>query len=148
MEKLKNPEWFKKRINNKPKIREILIKNVPYWKTLSLELEAVGDGEARFVGTYKPELSQMNILHGGVLASLIDSSCACAAYSTVHPEGYITTIDLQVNYLNPVKGGTIGAYAHCIKSGKTICFCEAAVYNEKNEIVCSGSSQLLKIIER
>lgn len=145
MEKCGKPQWFKKQIKDNPAIRDILIKNVPYWKTIEISLEAVGEGEALFRGTYDPKLSQMNTLHGGVLASLIDSSCASAAYSTVFPDGYITTIDLQVNYLNPVKQRTIFAFARCIKSGQRICFCEATIYNEQNEIVCSGSSQLLKL---
>ena len=54
------------------------------------------------------------MVHGGVIASLIDSSCACAAFSLIYPNGYVTTIDLQVEFLIPVSKGRLLAKAKCI----------------------------------
>ena len=50
----------------------------------------------------REELTQNGMIHGGVLASLIDSTCACAAFSLILPNGYATTIDLQVEFLKSV----------------------------------------------
>jgi uncharacterized protein (TIGR00369 family) len=91
------------------------------------------------------ELTQNGMVHGGVLASMLDSACACAALSLIYPHGYITTIDLQVAYLKPVAKGTLTAKAECIRNGKNISFSEAKIYNERGEIICTGSSQLLKV---
>lgn len=71
------------------------------------------------------------MIHGGVLASLVDSSCACAAYSLIFPEDYITSINLQVEFLKSVSSGCLRAKAKCIESGKTIFFCKAKVWNEE-----------------
>ena len=83
--------------------------------------------------------------HSGVLASLIDSSCACATISLIYPDGYITTIDLQVEFLKLVSKGRLLSRAKCIKSGKNISFCKAKVWNSNGELICTGSSQLLRI---
>ena len=85
------------------------------------------------------------MIHGGVLASLIDSTCACAAFSLILPHGYATTIDLQVQFLKPVSNGRLKAKAKCVKSGKNIFFCKAKIWDENGELICTGSSQLLRI---
>ncbi len=91
------------------------------------------------------ELTQNGMIHGGVLASLIDSTCACAAFSLILPNGYAAAIDLQVEFLKPVFIGRLKAIAKCIKSGKNIFFCKAKVWDEKGNLICTGNSQLLRV---
>jgi uncharacterized protein (TIGR00369 family) len=124
---------------------EILYKRIPFYKTLGLRLEELGDGHAIFKLDLRKELTQNGIIHGGVLASLIDSACACAALSLTYPKAFVTTIDLQIAYLKPVSKGTLTAKAECIKSGKTIFFCEAKIFNDEGDLICKGSSQLVRI---
>jgi len=93
----------------------------------------------------REELTQNGMIHGGVLASMIDSTCACAAFSLIYPKGWVTTIDLQVSYLKPVSKGTLTAKADCLRSGKNVSFCESKIYNEKGELICIGTSQLLRV---
>ncbi len=126
-------------------IKALIIKSVPYYKTLGLDLQDIGDGRADFELVIRKELTQNGMVHGGALASLIDSACACAAVSAIFPNGYVTSIDLQVSYLKPVSKGTLTAKAECIKSGKNICFCEAKIWNDQGELVCTGSSQLMRV---
>ena len=126
-------------------LKKFLYKKIPYYSTLGLELQEIGNGIAVFEILMREELTQNGMVHGGVLASLVDSSCACAAFSLIFPEGYITTINLQVEFLKPVSNGRLKAKAKCIKSGKNIFFCKAKVWNEDNELICTGSSQVLRI---
>jgi len=126
-------------------LKNFLYKRIPYYSTLGLELQEIGNGIAIFEILMREELSQNGMIHGGVLASLVDSSCACAAFSLIFPEGYITTIDLQVEFLKPVSSGRLRAKGKCIKSGKSIFFCKAKVWNEDGELICTGSSQVLRI---
>jgi uncharacterized protein (TIGR00369 family) len=126
-------------------IKEMLMKRIPYYKTLGFKLIEIKDGKAIFELELRKELTQNGMVHGGVLASMLDSACACAALSLIYPHGYITTIDLQVAYLKPVAKGTLTAKAECIRNGKNISFSEAKIYNERGEIICTGSSQLLKV---
>ncbi|HEC38687.1 hypothetical protein LCGC14_1044860 [marine sediment metagenome] len=126
-------------------LKKILYKRIPYYSTLGLELQEIGNGKASFALPLREELMQNGKVHGGVLASLIDSSCACAAISLIYPDGYITTIDLQVEFLKPVSKGRLLCRAKCIKSGKNISFCKAKVWNSDGELICTGSSQLLRI---
>ena len=126
-------------------IKDSLIKHIPFYSTLGFRLIEIKDGHAHFEIDLREELTQNGMVHGGVLASMIDSTCACAAYSLIYPKGWVTTIDLQVSYLKPVSKGTLTAKAECLRSGKNISFCESKIYNEKGELICIGTSQLLRV---
>lgn len=126
-------------------LREMLIARVPFWRTLGLELRSVSREGVVFEGEYRDDLSQGGVLHGGVLASLIDSACACAAIAYTYPEAYATTIDLQVSYARAIGGGRLRAVGTCVRSGGRVLFCEAKVWNEADELVGLGTSQLLRI---
>ena len=121
---------------------------VPFWKTLGLELVEANEGMAKFEVTFDPKHDQNGIMHGGVLASLIDSACAVAAISKIYPDAYATSINLNIAYLKPVSQGKLRATGECIRAGKTVMFCEAKVWNEAGELVCTGSSQLARIASK
>jgi uncharacterized protein (TIGR00369 family) len=126
-------------------IKKHLYSRIPFYTTLGLEILEIGEGRASFEININQNLTQNGMVHGGVIASLIDSSCACAAFSLIYPNGYITTIDLQVEFLKPVSNGKLLGKAKCIKAGKNIFFCKAKVWDEKNNLISTGSSQLLRI---
>ena len=128
-----------------PALQNFMTSMVPYWQTLGLELKEIAPGKAVFEATVRPGLLQNKVLHGGVLASIADSACAVAAISLVFPASYATTINLQVSYLKPVTEGRFPAEGKCIKAGRNVLFCEAAVFDEKQVLVCTAASQLLKV---
>ena len=128
-------------------IIKFLYEKIPFYSTLGFELQEIADGRAIFEIEIREELTQNGIIHGGVLASLVDSTCGCAALSLTLPNAYITTIDLQVEFLKPVAKGRLIAIAKCIKSGKNIFFCKAKIWDEEKRLICTGSSQLLRIEE-
>jgi uncharacterized protein (TIGR00369 family) len=132
-------------INSMEDLKTHLYSRIPFYSTLGLELLEIGNGRASFEISIHQELTQNGNLHGGVIASLIDSACACAAISIIYPDGYITTIDLQVEFLKPVSKGKLIGKAKCIKAGKNIFFCKAKVWDENNNLISTGSSQLLRI---
>ena len=126
-------------------LKQFMTQAVPYWRTLGFELKEVSPGRAVFEAESRPELMQNAVVHGGVLASIADSACAVAGISQVFPANYATTINLQIAYLKPLVQGKFRAEGKCVKAGKTILFCEAAVCDEENTIICTATSQLMVI---
>ncbi len=129
-------------------IQQFMTRAVPYWQTLGFTLKEVRPGKAMFEGAVHAGLMQNQMLHGGVLASIVDSACAVAAISLVFPVHYAVTINLQVSYLRPVLEGRFRAEGKCIKAGKKVLFCEAAVYDNRDELVCTAVSQLLAVAQK
>jgi uncharacterized protein (TIGR00369 family) len=124
---------------------EEMRRRVPYWATLGLELLEVAEGRAAMAVTFRPDHLQNGVMHGGVIASLVDSACACAALSRIYPDAYATTVNLQVAYLKPVTAGRITARAECLRAGRRIVFTEARVYDEAGDVVATGTSQLVRL---
>jgi uncharacterized protein (TIGR00369 family) len=120
-------------------------RRVPYWATLGLELLEVGEGRAVMAVNFRPDHLQNGVMHGGVVASLLDSACACAALSRIYPDAYATSVNLQVTYLKSVTGGRLTVRAECLRAGRRILFTEARVTDGAGELVATGTSQLVRI---
>ena len=108
-----------------PRHVERLIKAVntsPYYHLLGLRLREVDTGRARMELTLTPDhLQHFGVVHGGALATMIDSSTAWALYYSVSDEDAgLTSIDLKVNYLAPALGGLLHVEAKEIKLGRTV----------------------------
>lgn len=129
-------------------LRQFMTQGVPYWRKLGLELKEVAPGRAVFEADAHPDLLQNGVVHGGALASIADSACAVAGISQVFPANYATTVNLQVAYLKPLVEGRFRAEGKCIKAGKSILFCEAVVFDAKNQVICTATSQLMVIPRR
>ena len=84
----------------------------PLDDALGIKLEQIEPGEVTV--TLDPQqihCNPMGVLHGGMAATLFDSSLGCAVQSLL-PPGYIApTMQLQVNYVRPVT----------VQTGKIFC---------------------------
>jgi uncharacterized protein (TIGR00369 family) len=142
LQKLNDPQ---KNDLRKDDLRKFMVRAVPFWQTLGLELMEIEPGRAVFEANVGQPLMQNGVVHGGVLASIADSACAVASIAHVYPANYATTINLQVSYLRPVTQGRFRAVGRCLRAGKKVLFCEAHVFDQEENLVCTATSQLLVI---
>ena len=76
---------------------------VPFAKLLGIELEDVAPGTATLGFDIRDDLKQNNgVVHGGAIASLIDTATAFAIISLLPPDEQATTADLTISYLRPL----------------------------------------------
>jgi uncharacterized protein (TIGR00369 family) len=85
------------------------------------------------------------MVHGGVCASLVDASVFWAVYAGFAEAVGLTTVDLRLNYLAPVKAGKLIGKGRSIKTGKSICLGEATVEDDKGRLISHGTSTLMVI---
>ena len=79
----------------------------PVAEALGLSIVEVEEG--RVVFALDPEewmYNPIGSVHGGVLATLLDSCMGCAVHTTLPPGVGYTTTDLQVRYLRAVRNTT------------------------------------------
>src|SRR5205823_14719222 len=80
---------------------------VPFARLLGIELENIASGTATLAVTVRKELTQnQGVVHGGAIASLIDTATALAIISLLPPKEKVTTVDLAISYLRPAIGGS------------------------------------------
>ena len=89
------------------------------------------------------------VLHGGVLAALIDTT-GCGAVLAGHDFALgsrISTVDLTVQYLRPATGGVV-AEGRCTRRGRSINFADVVVRTDDGKDVARGIVTLMVSGER
>jgi acyl-CoA thioesterase len=93
--------------------------SVAYAKFLGLELCEISGGEVTVCLDVRGELKQnRGVVHGGAIASLIDTASAFAILTTIDENEKVTTTDLTIHYLRPITGGRMLAKARIIRGGR------------------------------
>ncbi|MGE0369101.1 MAG: PaaI family thioesterase [Candidatus Dadabacteria bacterium] len=113
---------------------DFYIKNfprVPFWEHLGIEIAEVKPGYARLVmDTHENLTNPYGYTHGGVLSTLADSAAAVALVHGLDLEDKrLMTVELKINYLNPVVGGVIEAKARALREGRIVPV-DVDIYNE------------------
>jgi uncharacterized protein (TIGR00369 family) len=60
------------------------------------------------------------VVHGGVLAALADTAGGLATYMAVPRGTRVATIEMKINYLEAVEGGSVTAKAVVVRIGRHI----------------------------
>jgi uncharacterized protein (TIGR00369 family) len=95
---------------------------------LGAEVERADDGSARIRFEAREEhLNPAGTLHGGVLATLVDTAMGTAVRSTVEDDDVPATSQLTVTYLRPGRPGTVEVTARVRTRGEHLTVCEADV---------------------
>lgn len=121
---------------------EEYFETMPFLELLGIEEAIVEDGTAEFHVPYDDDITNHTVVHGGVMATLVDATVAGAIHSDAEAtleEVEPLTIDMDVNYHAPVTEGEIVARAELIDRGRTIAVGEAEVYND-GDLVVSGKA--------
>lgn len=119
---------------------------VPFLKLLGIEVESVGPGIATLVVSVRPELMRNdNIVHGGVMASLIDSAFAFAIIPILDDGERTVTVDLTIHYLRPLSNGTAKAVARVVRAGRRVITVSAELFDENDKLAATALSTYLRI---
>ena len=120
-----------------------VISAIPFTKHLAMEFVEGGEGFARIRMRYQDENSTAGkALHGGALASLIDTTGAMAAWTTAQiatPKYFGSTVGVNVNYLSGAIGEDVFAEGRVLKRGKEIIYADVRVTNEAGKLLAQGT---------
>ncbi len=124
---------------------ERAIEAVPYARLLGIELEQVVSGEATLTLTVRPELSQNHgVVHGGAIASLIDTAMAFAILTLIEPEERVTTVDLTVSFLRPAREGQMRATARVLRKGRRLLTVSGEVTDQRGTLLATALSTYIR----
>lgn len=92
---------------------------VAYAKFLGLELCDLKSGDVTVCLDVREELKQnQGVVHGGAIASLIDTAAAFVILTAIDEHDKVTTTDLTIHYLRPVTSDRMLARARIIRGGR------------------------------
>jgi uncharacterized protein (TIGR00369 family) len=115
----------------------------PFAVLLGIWINEVSEGRVVFAaepGEY--HYNPLGTVHGGVMATLLDSALGCAVQSLLPAGTTYTTLELKVNYLRPVtaKTGTVYTEGKIIHLGGRIATAEARLTDAAGKLYAHGTT--------
>lgn len=117
-----------------------------FWGWLGCELESIEEG--RVTLTLKPEQKHLNVIdivHGGVITSMMDTAMGIASM-VAFPGEQMVTANLNMHFLAPLRKGskvtTIGEVIHRSRKSVTT---SGRTYNDACEL-CAAASATFRVV--
>jgi uncharacterized protein (TIGR00369 family) len=124
----------------------ILVNRCPYFSLLSMEIKDLQWGTCLLeVKLEEKHLQPFGMVHGGVLASVVDSAAFWAVFPQVEKGMGLTTVEMKLNYLAPAQKGKLVAQGRCIKMGKTLALGETHVRNGEGALLAHGTATMMVV---
>ncbi len=113
---------------------------------LGLSVRSVAHGRVHV--TLVPDEIHYNPIgsvHGGVIATLLDTALACAVMSTLPSGRDCATLEIKVNYLRAITEavGEVVAEAVCVHAGRQVGVAEGRITDANGRIYATASTTLL-----
>lgn len=107
---------------------------------LGMELEELREDYARLKLPYREEFNQpAGVVHGGVIASLIDTVVVPAIGSAYEDRPDLLTIDMQIQYMGAVIQKDMYAEGWVTKRGRSVVFARAEVRDADGRMAATGT---------
>ena len=118
-------------------------------RMLGIEIDSVEEGRAVLSVEVREELKQLQgVMHGGAIASLIDTAVAFAIVGASEPEDRFTTVEMKVNYLSAIREGRVRAEARLLRDGRRIIVADCDVFDDKGRLAAKGLLTYIRLNER
>lgn len=119
------------------------------WRTLGYRRTALERGATTLEWdaseAYAFPASSGPIVHGGLVATLLDTAMGGACWSTLEEGETFLTADLHVEYLRSARPGTLRAEGRVVHRTRRVVFCAGELYDAEGEHLASARcTQVLK----
>lgn len=126
--------------------RELIEEGIPFNRLLGFHLDDAAEGRAWGRFEFKPELvgnPLTRVLHGGVIAAVLDVIGASAVMSTFTSEAPLYgmgTVDLRVDYLLPGAGAHFVATGTVMRPGRILSAARMELHNDEDALIAIGTA--------
>ena len=121
----------------------------PLARLLGIRRKNAGKGRWRFTLTVRRDhMNPYGLVHGGVVYTLVDYAMGGALAARLEPGERCTTLEIKINYLAPVSGGTLWAEARVIERTKRIGVLEGRVHDHGDQLVALATGSFYIQAER
>ena len=83
----------------------------------------------------KSHLQVHGVVHGGVLAALADTAGGLATYMACPRGTRVATIEMKINYLEAVEGGSVTAEAIVVRIGRHVAVVDCDITDDARRLV-------------
>ena len=115
-----------------------------------IDLNPPSGGAACWLDIKPGHLNRNNLLHGGVMAILLDVACGYAA-SLSFDRGSIApvlTVSLSMQYIAAAAGGRVTATGRVSGGGRKICYANGELRDDAGDLIASAAGVFKRISKR
>ena len=106
------------------------------WKPLRLET-----GHVRVQYTARPEwYNPQGSVQGGFIAAMLDDAMGPAAFTSLEPGQFASTLELKVNFYRPVSAGTVIAEGRVVHRTRRVLFLEGRLFGADGELAAGATA--------
>ncbi len=112
-----------------------------YQKAMGYRLAEWRDGHVVIEMPVGPQhLNRANVVHGGVLASLIDTACGFAGSFAPSPgeQPVVVTLSLAASYVAPGRKGPLRVVGRVRGGGRSVFFASAEIFDGDGVLIAYG----------
>jgi uncharacterized protein (TIGR00369 family) len=121
-----------------------MVNTSPFPHHLRMQLVSISVDQAMVkLKTEQCHLQPFGIVHGGVLATLIDTATFWSVFLRLPEDVGLVNIDLKLNYLKSISTGLMTAEGRCIRAGRSINYAEASIKDKEGNLIAHGTSTLM-----
>ena len=124
-------------------IVEQFIGSSPFPALVGLKLEEISEDRVVMSLPFREELITMGtVVHGGAIATLIDSAASCAGWATPNPPENMrgTTVALNISYLRAADRADLRAEATVLRRGRSLSFIDVDVTDGDGTLLAKGTA--------
>lgn len=122
------------------------VRESPYPSLIGMRIASLEYDRCRIeLDLRRDHLQPFGIVHGGVLATLIDTATFWAAFLRLPEDSGLVNVDLKLNYLKAAVSGRLRAEGECLRAGRQISYTVASVYDEADQLVAHGTSTVMAL---
>jgi uncharacterized protein (TIGR00369 family) len=87
----------------------------------------------------------MGTMHGGIVATLVDTAMGCAVSSTLEADASFTTLELSTNYVRAITlaTGRVHAEGRVVHAGGRVATTDARVFDDAGTLYAHATSTCL-----
>lgn len=113
-------------------------KTSPFWEFIGLEMKELQKGPVELYLPYNPAFNNVrNSVHGGVYASVLDTTMGMAGRSLGFDE--VMTIQRNIQFLKSVIEGAIYSEALVVHQSRSTVFVEGILFDEEKNLIAHST---------
>lgn len=115
----------------------------PFYHYMGMEALDAEDGRSHLRLTISENHKNLyGILHGGVIATILDSTCSIAVASLLEPGEFSYTLDQRINYIGNTRSGILVGRGQALHKGRKTAVSEGEIRDEEGNLIAVGMSTL------
>jgi uncharacterized protein (TIGR00369 family) len=112
-------------LNLEKEMQKVLWKEAPLFERVGVSIDKIGDGTIQLSFRYNEEIGRVGrMVHGGIAMYVLDTAAGLAVM-TKNPGIDQLTLELKVNFLEPLRKSPFKAVGKVVRTGRTTSVAEA-----------------------